>query len=596
MRSRVLAPSLALSLPLLVASCHGCDRDKPYVPYTIDPIASAPPGASSAPPASAAAGSAAPPTGSARAAGVTAPPGATTWELAGLSLAAPPGRVFVAGVQFDAPSPQALVFAADGASTAGELLLYRASGAAPTVLGKLPAWVPGGAGCQHQVQLTRVGRATGFIELVALCKAGEPKRPHRWAAAVSVGERAGVGFELSSAEIPDGARLSIEPDASDRDGDGADDLTVTLALEGMPLPLAPGGGARASVPLKLLGRDGGWAREPAEPATSLAASARWLAAQAAKRDKAEDSLASATRLRVLASMVCAEGGAPIVTHGDGTPISCGDLGGALEELRLAEARAHAAMGRVAVAASIAEHLKAARPKSKRAVEAYAALDAAAPVKRAKARPLRASPVTSEVALPLTFDAAGKLLVLTDAGVVRVDPATLDETPAADVAAWNPRAELAGAQRLEGGADPCKTERLRAHIRGEANALRELLLPRLGGSAPLCPSSTAARATLLERDADGATLLLFGEAARVPADGERIEPADWPRAAASPGTARSPDGQWTAIGLGDRALLRGAPRWETWRPQPFFTLNACVAANDAKAVACTLDKGAVLLTP
>lgn len=594
MRPR-LSPLLALALPAGIASCQGCDHKKPYVPYTIDPIASAPSASAQASPTSSVV--VAPvASGPGRAPGVAAPPGATTWSLGGLVLAAPPGRVFVAGVPFDGAAPQALVFAADGAASAGDLLLYRGTGAEPLHVGKLPDWFPGGAGCQHQAQLSRIGRATAFVEVVALCKADEPRRPHRWAAAVSVGERPRVGFELRAAQIPDGARLSIEPEASDRDGDGADDLAITLALDGMPLPLAPGGGGRASMTLKLLGRDGAWTQEPSEPGASLAALARWVAAQASKRDKAEDSLAQATRLRVLSAWACAEAGAPLVTTGDGAPLSCGDLGATLEDLRLAETRALAALGRVSEAAAAAGSIRRARVKSKRASEADAAVHAAAPLRQVKARPLKATPVPSEVALALAFEPSGKLLVSTAGGVVRVDPSTLEESPAADVSAWNPRAELAGALRVAGGADPCKTERLRLHVRGEAGALRELLLPRLGSSAPLCPREPGERAALLDRDADGATALLFGKPTHISTDGERLEMVGWPTSPSKPGATRSPDGHWTAISLDDRVLVRGDGRWETWRPSPFFTLNACVAADGARAVACALDKGAVLLTP
>ena len=81
-----------------------------------------------------------------------------------------------------------------------------------------------------------------------------------------------------------------------------------------------------------------------------------------------------------------------------------------------------------------------------------------------------------------------------------------------------------------------------------------------------------------------------------ADGERAEPTEWPKSEPKPGTVRSPDGQWAAYALGDRVLVRGPAKWETWKPQPFFTLNACTIANEGKAVACLLDKGAVLLTP
>lgn len=598
-RPRPRRPVAAAVLGLALATSAGCkcERDRPFVPYTIDPVPSSPSAAPAATPSASAA--LRPMDGGtfARTTAQPAPPGTSTWTLGGLSIAAPPGRVFLLGLPLTTPGqpPAVAAFVGDGGSMAGEVVLYRESGGkvvGPTTLAKLPEWMPVGQECQHVTSLSQVGPNTVWLDVVAACKGADPKRPHRYVAAVSTTTTPAVRTELRTSDIPVGARLVLDADATDRDGDGTDDLLVQIALEGAPAPL-PGGG-RVAASMRFVGRDTGLSRETAEPGQSLRQQSSWIAAQAAKKGAAEEALASAVRLRSLFAMICAESGAPLLTFGDGAAIPCGDPAIA-EDARYAEARALLTLGRLPAGFAQAARFRAARPKSKRATELDAALDAAAPVKKVKGKPLTAVPVASTVALSIAFDGAGKLLVLTEQGVVRVDPATGTEADAPDATKWSPRAELVGALKLEGGADACKTDLLRVNVRAEGGALRELVLPMLGSSPPVC-TTPGIPLVLLDRNADGLTAGLLGEAIAIPADGERAQPGAWPTGPTGPGTARSPDGKWTALASDGRVLVKGPSGAESWKPTPFFTLNACTVANGGAAVACTLDRGAVLLTP
>jgi hypothetical protein len=449
--------------------------------------------------------------------------------------------------------------------------------------------MPSGPTCQHVVQLAQVGPHTLFADAVALCKPADPKKPSRWLAALSTTSAPAVKLDLRALDIPVGERLVVEADGADRDGDGTDDLSLQIALEGAPTPLAAKGST--VVMARYLGRGAGLSREAEEPARSLRLSATWLAAQAAKKTGAEEALNAAGRVRRLYEMICAEGGAPLLTLGDGSAFACDPA--TVEDTRYAEARALLTLGDPVRAFALAARLRAARPKSKRVAELDAALEAAAPAKKAKARPLTAIPVTGAGALPITFDAEGRLAILAEDSVVRVDAAGAEAT-ASDVARWSPRAELVGSLRVQGATDGCRADFLRLIISGDG--AREVALPVLGSAPPACPADGSLSLPLLDRNADGLTVALLGEPVTVSADGDRVTVSTWPASSPGPGTIRSPDGKWTALAAGDRVLVRGPGKTEIWKPTPFFTLGACTVANEGKAVACTLDRGAVLLTP
>lgn len=292
-------------------------------------------------------------------------------------------------------------------------------------------------------------------------------------------------------------------------------------------------------------------------------------------------------------LLCAESGTAAITLGDGAPINCGDpaLG---DDARGVEARALMTLGNAPAAFAIATQLREGKSKAKRAVDPDTTIEAQSTVRKVNVKPLKVMPTGNSVALPMAFDASGALIVMNEDGiVVSVDPATGNESTSS-AERWNPFAELVGDFKVTDTLDTCKTDFIKVRVKSESAGNRELSLPILGGTSPSCASQAPLQ--LLDRNGDGLFALAQGEPIFVTSDGEEAKPAAWPSTAGAAGTARSPDGHWTAITATDRVLLRGPGKPEIWKPQTRVTLTACTVANDAKAVACQLEHGIVLLTP
>jgi len=233
--------------------------------------------------------------------------------------------------------------------------------------------------------------------------------------------------------------------------------------------------------------------------------------------------------------------------------------------------------------------------AKRLQELEKALLVAAPLQKAKTRPLRTTTVPNSVALPVAFDAGGSLLVLGDASVMRVAIDTGDELPDAAAARWSPVAELVGDLSLSSvSSDPCTATSLALTIKGEHGHALEL--PFFGGARPRCSTTPLLHLGLLDRNADGLTAILGGDAVHISPDGERGSPAKIPSTPGGRGTARSPDGKWLAVTTTERVLVVGPTSAKIWKPDAFFTLTGCTVADGGKAVACALERGVVLLTP
>ncbi len=559
--------------PALTAGCK-CGSDKPFVPYTIDPLDAGGAPSVSAPGLAVSGAAPAESASGARVPGAAPPRGATVWELGGQKLSAPPGRIFSAGVALADGVVVALV--TDGAGSAGELVRY-AAGEAVTLV-KLPAFLPSGADCELSPRVYGTGRASVALDVASVCKSADPveRRPDRYVAVVSLASRHAV--ELEVRPVAQGTRLDLDVDGADRDGDGRDDVSVQLSLEGTQAPVGA-----ATATLRWVDRDGGFSREATEPALSLRLAASWLASQAAKRPD----VVRPGRQRLLAQELCAE--PTIVRELGGQAFACADPA-ATEDLVFAEARAQLAKGAMLESFSSLTLLRATRPKAKRTLELERALEETAKPKKVRARPLKAMPVPSSVALPLAFGADGKLSVLTADGVVSVDAVTGDEAAPVAGTPFSPFADLVEGMRVESATDRCKTEPVLLHVRGT----RDLVLPLVGATSPLCPKSVLP--ALLDRTDSGLSVLVSGVAFEIPADGSRAVVAAWPAGAGGRGTIRSPHGTLAALAGRDRVLLVGDGRSEVWKPTTFFTLNACTAADGWKAVACVLDAGAVLLTP
>jgi hypothetical protein len=520
-----------------------------------------------------------------------------------MALSAASGRIFVAGLAMAPPAGQpaaAAAFVGDGGSMAGEVVVYRAEGGgAPvaTTLARLPPWMSAsGPGCNHEVALAQIGPSMLWADVTLRCERPAAEAPNRWLAALSTANPSPLRFELRAAPPPERDRAVFDADAVDRDGDGSDDLLVQVRLEG-PAPGAPGAAAPAGLPLRLLERPSGMARDMCEPEQTLRAAAADLVTRAARKPSAVEARAASVSLRKAHAYACAEGGAPGVTLGDGTPVRC-SAASSLGDLLFAEARAALAAGDVPGAFAAQARLATDLPKSRRPAELDKAIGGATTSVTVKAQTLRAQPVAWSVALPLAFDGTGQLHVLTAGGIVRVDPKTGDEAPAAPPPPpWTPAAELVGDLRLTRASDPCQGTALLFHVTRTNASTRQVPTPVPGGSAPACATGATVPLWLLDRTAEGLVVLEHGEAVALSSDGERASAVAWPSTPGGRGTVRSPDGGWSAVAAGDRVLVRGSGgKPQIWRPEPRAQLAGCTASNGAQAVACVLDKGAVLLTP
>jgi hypothetical protein len=599
LRPRSAFIAVVTTLAFGAAGCR-CKDDHPYVPYTIG-SSSRPSATAEAPPAPSASQAPLPVDGGTfpRVIAQQAPPGTSTWTLGGLSIAAPPGRVFLVGLPMTTPGQPAQVaaFVGDGGSMAGEVVLYRADAGGrvvgPTIVARLPDWLPVGQDCVHMPQLSQIGPTTLWLDMPSVCHRNEPTRkPNRYLAALSASATPGVRAELRVADPAPGERLAIDADGADLDSDGADDLLVQIALEGAPTPLTAA--TRVTAQLRFLGRAAGMSRDTQEPGQSLRSIAAWQASQAARKETAEHALTSARQIRRLDALLCAEGGAPAITLADGTGIPCAD-GAAIDDARFAEARALVTLGNMPAAFPLAARLREAKGKAKRAAELDAAIEAQATVRKVSARPLKLMPRVGSVALPMAFDPQGNLLVLAEDGsLVRVDPASGQESPA-DGPRWTPLAELVGDLKVSDVIDPCRADFLRVRVKGASIGNRDLTVFIPGGSAPGCVPEGALPPQLIDRNGDGLTALVQGEPVTISSDGERAQIAPWPATPGGGGSIRSPDGRWTAIAAPDRVLLRGPDKPEVWRPTVHFSLTSCTVANEAKAVACLLERGIVVLT-
>ncbi|HEU4537056.1 MAG TPA: hypothetical protein VFS00_23200, partial [Polyangiaceae bacterium] len=536
-------------LAIVPLGCRGCDKDRhPFVPYTFEGGEGGPTAPASASGRSAAVAPSASGSGVAggtfpRVVAVAAPAGATSWSLGGMALSASSGRIFIAGLALAQPpgqAPAVAAFVGDGGSMAGEIILYRAEpgggAASQATLARLPAWMgASGAGCNHVVALSQIGPTVLWADVTLRCERGEAGASNRWLAALSTTNPSPLRFELRAAPPAEGDRALFEADAADRDGDGTDDLVVQVTLEGN----TPAGAGRGVAPLRFLDRPSGMARDTGEPEQALRAAAAELMTRAPKKATAAETRTNALYYRKLYGYLCSEGGAPGVAFGDGTPVRCA-TSAPLADLLYAEGRAALALGDVPRAFAAHARLAQDVPKTHRAIDLDKALASASAATPVKAQLLRAQPVGWSVALPLAFDASGRLLVITAGGVVSVDPKTGDEAPAPGPA-WTPAAELVGDLRLTRVSDPCQASSLQLHVTSASASTRAVPTPVPGGSAPVCASGANLPLWLLDRGADGLVVLAQGEAVALSADGERVKSAPWPTSPGGRGTVRSPDG-------------------------------------------------------
>lgn len=594
LRVRWLLPALGAVL----VGCHGCNS-KPYTPFG---VASAVPSASvDAAPSATTSG----PRFAPRHA-VLAPRNATSWTLGTRTLRAPRGRVFERALQADfdgdgAPDVVAwtLPQRPSPAASPGELWYFPSRGA-PKRLASLPGFVPTGPSCQLQTELTQTGKHTLTLDAAAHCTSALIARaPSRAIAVVEPAARHPVLIVLRVAQAAPGQVMKLAVDSADRDGDGRDDVAVTVSVR------ADGSRVTASAPLVWLAQPAGLSRDAREPARAferLAGHALFHAGRRRERDRVAGEVNAARRLF---AALCKEGGVPRVFGRDGVPFGCHGVAGALARLARAKALAALRSGNVLEATSVLTRNgwygfklpTHTRKRIRQAIEHSTQRVAIASVVRVKAVPVArgAAPRWS----PLMFEASGSLLVQTPNGLVRVAPDGSSETPLAaeaGVTAWPLAVTLQSGARWTGATDACDRPEVMLTFGAGNDAPARHLATRLlaprpgsceGGARPRVPPPTPVG-------------LMSGQSLEALVAGSLIGPRSFGAEtvlAVPPGSPRSPDGKLlvapTALGL----LVLGTDphKPELWTADGVnpMGLSDCVVANGARAAAC-VARGRVLL--
>jgi hypothetical protein len=598
MRGSAVATVLAAAFAL--AGCRSCRNEHPYVPFSIGdgdlPTGTQPEGDAAEPVEADA--------GPVLEEALVAPPMTTSWNVGGATLKAPDGRLFAFGLvhDFDGDGKLdafAVLFAASGREL-GQVVFYRGQDggrAAPTVLLSSPE--PLDSSCSPTPRLARIGKSSVEAELAAKCT-GHTRPPARAFAILTAASAASpehVRLGLKVTDPPGTPPLRLDADGSDRDGDGVEDVNLTVTVQGGTAPFEPG--PKVSAQLRFFDRPAGLSRDPDEPDASLRALAGGASLKAVRAKDAPSVPLLVRQIGFLYSAMCTEGGAPrlLPTSGAGE-IACGPSH-ALEEAGFAEMRSYLTGGdtlRAAFALDGAQMPPATRTPQRLVEAGNWMKQVAPPIEAASVRQVGARPKAGDAHgasyAPLSFDAAGKLLVETDAGVVRVDPVQGDEADASDVQPWNLDVVGPAGGRLTGASVECSTGAVHATIQGDG-ALSVVPLPvsflRLShcgsGSAPLPVLPLAWGAGGLEVVVAGQALLVENDRSHASLLAAQIEQKP-PR-----GSPRSADGAVTVVPSALGLVIGGArKRLLTSKDLPYGDAQDCVVNPDATRVACSLPNG------
>lgn len=588
---------------LLVASsgcARSCKNEHPYVPYAI--------GDGEAPAEEAGASVAPEEGGTPEILAAVAPAGTTRWPLEGLELLSPPDRVFVLGLARDVDGDGtkdavAIVRSTKDEAAPDDVVFYR-GGARGVTEGANVASGPGpqpdtDAGCTKVARLAQVGRRSVAVELGAACAS---LATSRWVGVLSFDRGVRTRFAATILDPAEAPKLTLDADGSDRDGDGIDDVTLRVSIDAPNTPFEPM--PRATAKVVWFDRPAGLSREPAEPDASLRALAQAAATKASRPKDAPQVPGAVHQVRALYGALCAEGGAARLvklTVGSGG-VACGPSR-ALEEAGFALARAYATQGEPARAVWAIDRAQQ-PPASKTATrlsEAQAWLAQAAPIAQAKQlRAIAAVPQlersTAPAWGPLAFEANGKLLVRTAAGVARIDPATGDESEAPDVAPWKAHVTSPdGTLRWLSVTSACDGGPLRAAFASTGPALdadtRNVLLPIATPLGTRCTGGRgeAVRAIPLAWGPRGLEAIVAGEPVLFASDLSRASIAasalDQP---STPGAPRSPSGKVTAVATSQGIVVR-TTKSRMLRAKEleggYGELQACTVSDDAAFVAC-----------
>lgn len=586
----VRGAGLALALSALGCDLFDTDR-RPYTPF---PVASgeaspAAPSPEPAPPP--------PPPGPAPSReALIAPTRALEWHIGERTITAPDGLVFrlaLLGGLAGGGERDVLAWAVgtEDNPVVGELWLYPEQGE-PRLVQAAPGFLPTGPGCSHGARLSHAGPNSVTLDIKATCTAPLlPRAPERSVSVIAPLRTPAlvVGFRLAAPARDE--RLEVDVGASDRDGDGRDDVELTLRFGTTDSP-----DVRAR--FVWLQRAAGLSRDMAEPRASFVELAQLESARASHQKSSLEVAEHAASVRRLYSSLCAESGVPRIFMDDGAALECGDLSASFEALTSAEIEAALSRGQViegfaalerhawfATGASSAAFTRAQLAKlmprvTQRKVIKRVAL-------RAVPRGLDPTPHYS----PLSFHADGSLLVLTAEGLVRSAPDGRFEYDASEeLDAWPTAVVSARGELLTGVAFPCdRSDVVWLRSAADGAPLPPLPTPLVAPRPGSCAGAVTSPPNIAPLGWTDVEPSAFIGASRV---GGR--PPTPPM-----GSALSPNGRFAVVPTRWGLLVPSEDKTALWTfsdPALPARLSDCVVSNNAQAAACVIAGRANVLLP
>jgi hypothetical protein len=420
---------------------------------------------------------------------------------------------------------------------------------------------------------------------------------------------------------PQNTLLDTSVDAMDRDGDGRDDVVITLGARrpGEREDLA------ASATVVLFDRATGFARDTTEPEASFARLASSVRALANRR-RAPDAIAAAERVVRLRRALCTESGAARLRIGGQVGVSCAASAG-LRATAEALARAYLALGEYPAAAALLRPDSASELGVVTSDRLESELRRAAPAEPGVTA--RSGPFIGQ-ALDATAFARASALVLTPANeptsvtlrgpvTAMVDLASLAATPGEpgsllDVQARAPDGSrtLQGfyqtcdglvAALCPGDAEECISAPVRAgSLPPQAIAVRITDLPAPDHAARCLQNPQFIEPVLRSVDLralgfgrEGLVIAHRGRLARI-APGAReaisLGPGDRLGGGFAPGSAVSQSGQFAVLTSSQGLFVRDAGgRWRLWSAPPlagrYRQLTDLTISDDGRTVAALL---------
>jgi hypothetical protein len=574
----------------------GCDLfDRDRRPYTPFPVASGAPEkpAPAPPPPVDPVASASPPPREA----LVAPARAVEWIVDERPLKAPEGLVFrlaLVGAIKTGSTRDVLAWLVGTPErpVVGELWSYPEAGDPRLVLAA-PSFLPTGPGCSHGARLSHAGPSSVTLDIKATCSGPLlPRAPERSVSVLAPqrGSPLIVGFRLAAPAHDE--RLDVEVNAADRDGDGRDDVEMSLRF---------GTTETADVRARFvwLQRAAGLSRDMSEPRASFLELAQ-LETVRASNQKASREVAEhvASALRLFGSS-CAESGTPRIFMDDGAALDCGDMSAAFEAFTSAEIDAELNRGRVGAAfAALERHSWFSGGRGTRAfVDRQLGKLTPRAVRRRviKLVALKAAPRAVEPAphfSPLSFHADGSLLVLTADGLVRSAPDGRFEYEASEeIDGWSTLVTSPAGEQLAGVAFPCdRSDVVWLRSAGDGSPLEplgtSLVAPRPGNCGP--------PARFVAPDIGPIAWVGAGPSGFIGATLVGEIPEHPPL-----GSAVSPNGRYGVVVTRWGLLVQSEDRSALWTfddPALVSQLSDCVVSNNAQAAACLLAGRAHVILP